>query len=1360
MGNVERDRDPPSTSTRSRNVAVKRAAAQVSKRAGARVLADHSPATPAPAAPTTAASTSATQAPTVGAYLLSLQQSAGNAAVAGLMTPPVDTGGSRPDGGGSGTVLVARSPATEVDVRHEDGSATITTKNDYLIYGTWAPGDTHATFVQRVGGKWVTWRYGNSLSGAARAQIVQRLWADFNVFVQQPEPGKQYYINYDASFISSLSKLAGRDPNAQKADQREQDAGLPSVPPVGASKAEADTPPPDATTKGTAPPIPTSDNEFKGSASKNANAAAMRAEMLGPEIAPVHSVSSFRMRLDYASVVGADQLAQLAEAMNFVHYHWEYFDVTALVLSGMDQQIQHQAQKPTSDEDKVGRLDPAARRAEQAAEQLGDETEAVVGELAHPVDAARGGTAGDVIARAQGNIDSLVLTPASAIVSFGGVALGAIADVFGGDFNEQEIPWPRKQGYYMVRCIAAPKAREKIIRASSVAIKLVEVRPVAKLAHAAIEQPHALAAEKELALALARNKKDSPETIAKLERELRELRLTASGAATDVIALKIKEKETELAATPDWQKPGVEKQLDALRDQLEHAQKRGSGLEGTIFRPEGAIVSKLDGQTYPLLLQLGRVKGESGEVWRLSDVSTRDGREWVGRGATSTEAVRNAAALMSRGNSYGPGSLAIRFPKEGPFEATEHTYDNVNTGTALARRRLADLAAVLAILGLFVPGVGQIAALVGAAVAADRLIDRWQNDSLRLDADAVTDIIGVFGAAAQGVSAVGRMRVVKLADKFVLASSTADEAAILGALRTAHNVADLAEKANAIANWGGFAFGQTIALQSLMALTKAELSGEKSHAEARRLRAQLLLGALRDNVLQFAPAPTAKPKSIPTTKPGGDHPSTTGEQPSSPDRPTPVTGGEGPVEKGQGSGAAAAEGVRTGKNVRPMENSRRASLEPALGDLAGKAEIVDNPDIGSSVLVRFKDGKLRIEVGPEAGFRHVKAHAEVARILGQYQGPMGMIRRILDQIGSLFKLTPGFGTDGFDRRLEVIKLKGIEASLHQMLREMDARIEHFGGEEAIAAKERDTLQRELESIQAQLLEHRQLVDSYDPSRGFVAALDPATAKHFANEAANIRVIDRALNAAGRPDLIVMLEKVAQHEAAGGNIRGFREWVAETVSKVAGTDAVENKKQALDKGVELSEMWRLSQEVRGDPNLVVRFTPGTSRAKTFDIRVEATVPPAGESPVRREVEVAEYNGIPTAAGPLHKGIQHGAGKVPVGSGGPGTLPKGREREASVSIKWFSGTMDFPLPSKDGIRRMNEDGTSTILKGDPPSPVGKTENLPLAILTNLRAGKVGEGVGLLHAVNIVTQEGKLLWRFVNTGTGKAPNWVRVQ
>ena len=1342
MGNVERDPVPPSTSTRRKSAAAKCAAPQASKRTGSQASADQAP---------------AVQPPTVSGYLLSLQHSAGNAAVARLMAS-VATGGPRSGGAGTGTMLVARSPATEEEVRHEDGSAAVTTKNGYLIYGTWAQGDTHASFVERVGGKWVTWRYGNSLSAAARAQIVQRLWADFHVLIPEPKPGQQYYMEYDATFISALSKLAGHDPDAQKADQREQDAGLPTAPPLGDSTAKAEAPPPDATTKGTAPPIPTSDNEFKGSTDKTANAEAMRAEMLGPEIAPTHSISSYRMRLDYASVVGSDQLAQLAEAMNFVHYHWEYFDVTALVLGGMDQQIQQQqAQKPVSDDDKVGRLDPAARRAEQTAEQLGDETEAVVGELAHPVDAAHGGTAGDVISRAQGNIDSLTLTPASAIVSFGGVALGAIADVFGGDFNEQEIPWPRKQGYYMVRCIAAPKAREKIIRASSVAIKLVEVRPVARLAHAAVEQPHALAAEKELALALARAKKESPETIAKLERELGELRLTASGAATDVIALKIKEKEAELAATPDWQKQGVEKQLDALRDQLEHAQKRASGLEGKIWRPEGAIVSKLDGQTYPLLLQLGRVKDEDGEVWRLSDVSTRDGREWVGRGATSTEAVRNAAALMSRGNSYGPGSLAIRFPREGPFEATEHTYDNVNTGTALARRRLADLAAVLAILGLFIPGVGQIAALVGAAVAADRLIDRWQNDSLRLDADTITDIIGVFGAAAQAVSAVGKMRVLKLADKFVLASSTADEAAILGAMRTAHNVADLAEKANAIANWGGFAFGQTMALQSLLELTKAELSGQKSHAEARRMRAEILLGALRDNILQFAPAPTAKPKA----EPGGEHPATTTEkQPSAPDRPAPSAGGEGPVEEGKGTtGAAAAEGVRTGKNVRPMENARRASLEPALGDLAGKAEIVDNPDIGSSVLVRYKDGKLRIEVGPEAGFRHVKAHAEVARILGQYQGPMGMIRRMLDRIGSLFRLTPGYGTDGFDRRLEVVKLKGIETSLHQMLREMDSRIEHFGGDEAIAAKERDALQRELESIQAQLVEHQQLVDSYDPSRGFVAALDPATAKHFANEAANLRVIDGALNAAGRPDLIVMLEKVAHHEAAGGNIEGFKEWVAETVSRVAGKDAEENKRQAVDKGVELSEMWRLSQEVRGDPNLVVRFTPGKSRAKTFDIRVEAKVPPAGESPVRREVEVAEYNGIPTRAGPLHEGIAHGASKVPPRSGGPGDLPRGRERESSVSIQWFSGTKDIPLPSKDGVRRMNEDGTSQILKGDPLRAVGSKDSLPQEILDNLKAATVGKGVDLLHAVNIVTQEGKLLWRFVNTGTGKAPNWVQV-
>lgn len=1229
---------------------------------------------------------------------------------------------------------------------HAEGQGTVAANGFYLIWGTWREGDTVRTYHDRVLRQWVSWRFGGSLSAASRGQILSRLLGmRYEVLQTGPAPGTQYHTVIRRDLMRRITGIAERDPQARQADEREEAAGLLAGPPIAETAGSAGTEPAERTEP--AEP-PATGSEFEGGL-LTANAPAIPAALSGPDIAPTRAIGTYLMRLDY-SIAGSDQLSQVVEAMNYVHYHWELYRVTDLVQGGLEEQMMRARGRPTSAADRVGRLDATGRRAEQAAETLAEETMASARELASPVDAAHGGTPAELITRAQANFASLELTPASAIVSMGGVALGALADLYGGDFHEQEVPWPATEGIYMVRCIAQPAVHGSRRRAASVAARLVQVRPVASLARAALELPHALADEKELELELARRSGASPERLAQLQTELANLRIRASGAATDVIALEIREREAQIAQTPEWQRRDLERQLGSLREQQEHARARTDRMEGQIYRPEAAFVSRLDGQTYPLLLQLGQVRGAQGEVWRLSDVSTANGRQWTGRGASATEAVRNAARLMSRGNEYGPGSLSIRFSADAPFEAGELPLTNVSTGEALARRRLADLAAVLVVLGLLVPGVGEIAAVVGAAVAADRLLDRWQNGSLRMDADTVMDIIGLFGAAAQGVAVVGRVRVLQHADRFVLASTAADQQAILGALRSVHDMSELAERAGAVASWGGFAIGQGVVLGGFLRVNDAELSGRMSHAEARRARAQIFTSALREATLQFAPAPRARAAvgGEPTATPSAEHP---------PIRPV---AGEphGPAGEARHEPVAASGPAPR----RPMEPGRLASLERELGDLAGRVRIVENPDIGSSVLVRYLDGVLHIEMGPEAGVRRLRAHLETARLLRQYEGPIGLIRRLVDRIRSLLRLTPGYGTRGFEARLEVRKLTEIKTALEQILRDIHARAMRMSGEELVSAAERERLQRELSAVEMQLAQHQELVNSYEPGRGFVAALDPATMSYFASVEPSLRTLVRALNRGGRPDLIATMAEVARLEAAGRNIRGFAAWVRESVSRARGTSEAENVRQAVDKASELAEMLRLYNDVRNDPSQVVRFNPGQAGARSFDIHVEGA-PGAAPGVSGRHVEVKEHEGIPYGSRSLNKAITRGAGKVPptvtgpTGQGRPSTEPT---REVTVVVPWFlTGSRD--LPTESGMRRVDASGNYQAVGGMPPTPRGAVGSIPADLLADLRAGRVGGvGVDRLDVVNIVSSTGTLLWRFGNLGTAAAPNWQRTR
>ena len=150
------------------------------------------------------------------------------------------------------------------------------------------------------------------------------------------------------------------------------------------------------------------------------------------------------MEIDYS--FAGDLLGQVAEHMNYVYYHWERFDITDLVLKGLAEpdrkKLKHQA---LNDDAEVGSMAATKRRAVYAYEDLEKEAEISSDELLHPEKSAHTGSAAEIASKSIANYDSLTLLPASAIVAAGGWALGALADLFGGTFEEREIPWPTKR---------------------------------------------------------------------------------------------------------------------------------------------------------------------------------------------------------------------------------------------------------------------------------------------------------------------------------------------------------------------------------------------------------------------------------------------------------------------------------------------------------------------------------------------------------------------------------------------------------------------------------------------------------------------------------------------------------------------------------------------------------------------------------------------------------------------------------------------------------------------------------------------------------------------------------------------------
>ena len=228
----------------------------------------------------------------------------------------------------------------------------------------------------------------------------------------------------------------------------------------------------------------------------------------------------------------------------------------------------------------------------------------------------------------------------------------------------------------------------------------------------------------------------------------------------------------------------------------------------------------------------------------------------------------------------------------------------------------------LAALGLFVASAGTAAAVIGAAVAAARLIERLHNGTLRLDGAAVSDALAILGGAGVLAQAASAMRLQRLGKAFVMMEEGGASVTELQKAATG----DSSSGAGRAGEAGGGRqrghqlrrprLGNLTFLDQMMDIAAQEAAGSMTHAEARRQRAMAIGGAVNNDAMFVAGNAIKAHEQAQAGKKGGGAP--------------PREGGTGGgTHEGGGGGTqkvepAAERKAAPGRRRRAAPGSRRA----------------------------------------------------------------------------------------------------------------------------------------------------------------------------------------------------------------------------------------------------------------------------------------------------------------------------------------------------------------------------------------------------------------------------------------------------
>ncbi|NPC78776.1 hypothetical protein HPC49_11045, partial [Pyxidicoccus fallax] len=251
--------------------------------------------------------------------------------------------------------------------------------------------------------------------------------------------------------------------------------------------------------------------------------------------------------------------------------------------------------------------------------------------------------------------------------------------------------------------------------------------------------------------------------------------------------------------------------------------------------------------------------------------------------------------------------------------------------------------------------------------------------------------------------------------------------------------------------------------------------------------------------------PASRPGGRPATGDARQPGTTTGQEQAARPPASPPSNRLPPNEfrvnpaTGQLIPTARPQGPRT---EQPGTAPTRPTLPEQGTDNTGRppVPVVRNPELpGRTTHVRYDDGRVRIEAGPDATPEDIQAHMETARVLQRYEGAVGKVRQLIDKVKQALTGMPGYGTQGFESRLEVQKLNNILKSLQATQAQLDSDIRGATGANTPRTDaQRAELERRIASVENQLRTHAAQVDSLARGNGYVAEHDDRTPPTTAN----------------------------------------------------------------------------------------------------------------------------------------------------------------------------------------------------------------------------------------------------------------------
>ncbi|MEM0978865.1 MAG: DUF4157 domain-containing protein [Cyanobacteria bacterium P01_H01_bin.58] len=247
---------------------------------------------------------------------------------------------------------------------------------------------------------------------------------------------------------------------------------------------------------------------------------------------------------------------------------------------------------------------------------------------------------------------------------------------------------------------------------------------------------------------------------------------------------------------------------------------------------------------------------------------------------------------------------------------------------------------------------------------------------------------------------------------------------------------------------------------------------------------------------------------------------------------------------------------------------------------------------------------------------------------------------------------------------------------------------------------------------------------------------------FPSHHSQLNQIEARLTEAGRPELAEVVNDVARLQAKDGRIAGFEDWIDTTFTRDAG--------DVVNVTAELLEARRIADNIAVDqPDAVIRIGQDSNTSgRSFDITVE-TPGAGGTFTTQSRIEVQRAGEV-RFPNDLMDGIRHGAEKIdPDVISGAAPIPP-EAMESTVQINW---PPSGPTSTIDGDITYALDGSYQIPNSQNPGYTGNFVRDLVAGNNGLNGSGVDARIRFLSGINIIDQNGNLIWRLQNSTPGTA-------